>query len=759
MQKRLCLILLTFALTRIAAAQQFDFPESAASDPATLSKAVPVLARQVISAYKEQDRDKYLENLFALQLAAGHYAEAGRSIVTLRELRRPAHPMRSAWENVQYEIYARAGAIQAAERKPFDQAYQQAFREVLGALDDRTSALVIREVTVVDESWMRPALEGDLAKQKGKSNIALPDALALVRDYEAVQAYHDPAPLLAALVAKDDARRYIVEKDIRVKTPDGATVCTLVERPRAASGRLPTLLKFTIYVNPGEVSNDVRLSAANGYAAVMGATRGKACSPDTPIEPYEYDGRDAAALIDWISTQPWSDGRVGMYGGSYDGFTPWAAAKYMPKGLKAIMVGAPVAPGSDVPMEGNVFWNFVYPWPFYTSYSKGLDETTYGSYKRWRKLDHDWYVSGRAYRDLEKIDGTPNPVFDRWISHPGYDAYWQSMIPYQQEFARVTIPVLTTAGYYYGGPGAAVYYFAQHQKYLPRAEHYLVIGPYHHIGAQFGVVGLLGNIFDSLAGLKLDEVAIRDFVELRYQWFDYILKGAPKPALLQDKVNYQVTGANVWKHAPTLASMAGSAMRLHLSGDRAGDAYRLTEKTSGKAVDLKVDLADRSDADRKVPGGGVVDKQVDARNGLEFVSDPLQKATELSGLFSGRLDFEPNKRDFDFEIDLYEQTQKGEYVQLTSYWTRASYVADRAHRQLLTSGKRQSLEFQSIRLMSRQLQPGSRIVAVLRVIKESGRQINYGTGKDVSDETVQDAKEPLEIRWYDDSYLDFPVGR
>src|SRR5206468_995605 len=148
-------------------------------------------------------------------------------------------------------------------------------------------------------------------------------------------------------------------------------------------------------------------TASNGYVAVVGFTRGKLCSPEKPI-PYEHDGPDAAVMIDWISKQAWSDGRVGMYGGSYSGFTAWAAAKQAPKALKAIMVGAPVAPGIDVPMEGNVFWNFVYPWPFYTTNNKTLDNATYNDKKRWDRLNHDWYVSGRVYRSLEQIDGTPN---------------------------------------------------------------------------------------------------------------------------------------------------------------------------------------------------------------------------------------------------------------------------------------------------------------------------------------------------------------
>src|SRR2546429_304188 len=81
----------------------------------------------------------------------------------------------------------------------------------------------------------------------------------------------------------------------------------------------------------------------------------------------------AVAAIDWITRQPWSDGRVGMFGGSYPGGAAWAATKRMPKALKTIVVGAPVGPAIDVPMENGIFWNFVYPWPFFTTDDKWLD--------------------------------------------------------------------------------------------------------------------------------------------------------------------------------------------------------------------------------------------------------------------------------------------------------------------------------------------------------------------------------------------------
>jgi uncharacterized protein len=760
MYKPLSFVLLNLVLTFHLEAQQFAFPEPASQDPAALSKAVVGLAGQALAVYKDDDREKYLSNLSALQAVAGEDAEAVQSFVALRDFRRSARVSNAAWRDLQFEVYVRAKAAASARNLSFDEAYKQAFRAVFGQLDNPTSAAAMPLFNVADQSWADPALQSDLDAQKGKSSIALGAAVALVSDYEAVQAYRASASLRSALIAEDDSRRYTIERDIQVRTGDGATVCALVVRPRASNGRLPALLLFTIYYDFADNLNDARLTAAHGYASVVGFTRGKACSPDKPV-PYEHDGADAASLIDWITAQPWSDGRVGMYEGSYNGFTQWATAKYMPKGLKAMMTGAPAAPGIDVPMEGNVFWNFLYPWTFYTANGKGADDATYNDRKRWEKLDHDWYVSGRAYRDLDKIDRTPNPIFDRWIEHPSYDTYWQSMIPYQAEFARINIPVLITIGYYAGGPGAGVYYFSQHEKYNPVAEHYLLIGPYGHIEAQYGPFGLLGNSVTSLSGLKLDPVAVLNLTDLRYQWFDYVFKNSPRPDLLKDRVNYEVTGANVWKHASSLATMADGTRRFYLSAIKSDQVHRLNEQKDAHdgSSDLKVDLADRSDADRKVPGGGVLDTEVDTWNGIEFISDPLTKAAELSGLFSGQFDFVTNKKDFDFEIDMYELTPHGDYIQLAPFWSRASYVGDRSRPHLLTAGKRQRMDFQSLRLMSRQLQKGSRIVAVLRVIKEPGRQINYGTGEDVSTETIQNAHSPLEIHWYNDSYLDLPVGR
>jgi putative CocE/NonD family hydrolase len=755
----LALALSLFAIPAVA--QKLNSPAeinipAEITDEAALPRVMPRFAKAVIGS-QEDGRPPELAALFKAQLVAGLYEDALASLDKLRAplTGDPSPRLRARY--LAYVLYARSQLAAKKAGVSFQAAYRKTFRAMILPLDNRTSAMVVNGLSFDNLSQANLALARDLGPLKGKSAISLTDGMKLIGDYNERSVYRAFGAASAELIAADDAHRYEIRKNVLVATPDGASLCALIVRP-LGKAKLPTLLQFTIYNDEGALFREARRAASNEYVGVMGLTRGKGCSPGE-IVPYEHDGADAAALIDWIANQPWSDGKVGMYGGSYSGFTPWAAAKHQPKALKAIMVGAPVAPGVDVPMEGNIFWNFVYPWPFYTTSNKSLNDEIYNDRPRWAKLDHDWYTSGRPYRDLDRIEGTPNPIFDRWTSHPTYDAYWQSMIPYQEEFSRIAIPVLQTAGYYYGGPGAAVYYLGQHVKYRPEARHYLIIGPYDHLVAQRGTAGPDGDL-ESISGYRLDPAAKIDLTELRYRWFDHTLKGGPKPALLADNINYQVTGANVWKHAPSLAAMASGSSRYFLTADLAGQTYRLSASApAGGSIPLSVDLADRRDADAQTPGGDVQDKALDSSNGLVFISEPLSIPTEMSGLFGGHLEFTVNKSDFDFQVGLYELTVDKDYVQLAPYWSRASYVQDLTHRHLLSAGQRQSLDFKSVRLMSRRLSAGSRLVAVLSVVKESGREINYGTGKEVVDESLADAKEPLQISVLGGSYLELPLGR
>jgi putative CocE/NonD family hydrolase len=476
-------------------------------------------------------------------------------------------------------------------------------------------------------------------------------------------------------------------------------------------------------------------------------SRGKGRSPDA-IVPYEHDGADAAAVIDWISRQPWNDGRVGMYGGSYSGYTQWAALKRRPKALKAIATSATTAPGIDVPMEGGIFLNFMYPWPLYAASNRWLDDARYGDNARWAALNRNWYASGRAYRELPAIEGSANPLFANWLKHPGYDAYWQAMIPQGDAFASIDIPVLATTGYFDGAQAGALHYFREHLRHRPEADHTLLIGPYEHFTMQTGVP-------TTVQGYAPEPAARIDLQALRLAWFDHVLKGAPKPEVLADRVNWQVMGADAWRHAHTLEAMATRTQRLCLVPGATADANTLSTQPQPQAiVTQRVDFSDRRDADWTQPANAV-NTQLDPHAGLVFVGDALPQDAELAGAFKGVLDFTVNKRDVDVVLGVYERNAKGEYLDLAWWLQRASYNADRRQRRLLQANAPQRLIVENTRLIGRKLAAGSRIVVTLGVIKQPDRQLNLGSGKEPSDEVIADAGQPLEIHWRGSSCLEF----
>ncbi len=111
----------------------------------------------------------------------------------------------------------------------------------------------------------------------------------------------------------------------------------------------------------------------------------------------------------------------------------------------------------------------------------------------------------------------------------------------------------------------------------------------------------------------------------------------------------------------------------------------------------------------------------------------------------------------DFSVTLYELMPDGKYFYLSYFMGRASYAWDKSKRQLLKSIQIQTIPFTNTYITSKKISNGSRIVIVLNVNKSPDEQINYGTGKEVSDESIEDAKTPLKIKWYTDSFIKIPV--
>jgi uncharacterized protein len=742
-----CMILAPHPAKATAPDLEFHAPATG-SDPST-SAIMRDLAERLLPVYQEADPDRYLANLSALQMVAGDYRAAYVSRQSLRDRRRRKDAGQPVGRAVIYDMYASARAMEAENRIPFGEAFTKAFHDVMDRLDDR-DAYAVAQWLERSLPEFQDALQRSLDQLRASGSVNQSEAVDLIRAYLSFDIYRTVAPLVASLDLEEDHRRYTADEEVRIKTRDGVSISAVVVRPKTPPKPLPALLEFTIFESP----NFAKECAAHGYVGVVAYTRGKHDGAQRVV-PFQHDGDDARAVINWIAKQAWSDGRVGMYGEGYSGFTPWAAATQVPAALKAIATSAGSAPGIDVPMDGSVFQNSAYRWSLSVTEPKGYGEKKYDDDALWRSLDQKWYASGRSYRELGHVFGTHNPIFIRWLNHPSYDRFWQKMIPYREQFAHINIPVLTTTGYFAASEPAALYYFTEHYRYNPRADHTLLIGPYDDSVMQRGVPA-------ALHGYEVEATAVINLHELRYEWFDHVFKGTAAPALLKERINYEVMGANTWRHAPTLEAMGKAAQRFYLDAIPSYEGYRLTRRKNAKLAFVRqaVSLADRKDAGW-MPPVDLISKNLVSHNSLLFASEPLSKPIEFSGLFSGRLDFTVNKMDVDLNIVFYERLANGDYVRLfnPTYEFRASYVRDRVHRHLLKAGERQELPLISERLTSRELQAGSRLVVVLGINKRPDREINYGTGNDVSEDSIADARVPVKIRWYNDSYIDIPTRK
>jgi putative CocE/NonD family hydrolase len=546
-----------------------------------------------------------------------------------------------------------------------------------------------------------------------------------------------------------DNENYIIDSNVMIKTASGARLSAVIVRDKNMVTPQPTALQFHIYADLKDHLKTAINAAKHGYIGIVVDTRGKRLSPDEII-PYEHDAKDVYDVIEWISKQDFSDGRVAMYGGSYLGFTQWGAAKYMHPALKTIVPSVANNPMHGLPMENNIFTTANYQWPFYVTNNKMLDNKVNDNRNYWNKAMNDWYVSGRSYRDIDKIEGTANPLLQNFLNHPAHDDYWLDMGPKANEYSKINIPVLSINGYYDDGHISSLYYLNQHTKYNENAQHYWVIGPYNHFFSKSKTIN----------GYEKDPIAALDRTELAFQWFDYVLKGAKKPDLVKSKINYQLMGDNSWQHADSLAELNNDYQRFYLSNAKHREAYLLDKQMADKVDSLKqiVDLADRTTStNTDYYYNPIIKAELTDPTGFTFVSLPFEQDTSVHGSFSGEIQVKINKKDFDLGMTFYELTANGKYFELFYYIGRASYAKNPSKRRLLTPGTIETVPFKNTRMTGKLFKKGSRLVAVINVNKNESAQVNFGTGKDVSDETIEDGKEPLIVEWLNSSFINVPM--
>jgi len=699
MSRCLIVCLLLCAAAPVFAAEDLDFRAPAGPDGPLTATAMRSLAVRALPVYKNPVRAQFLANLSALQIVAGDYVAANSTRESLDEVRRRTKTVPAIDLSIIYDVYARARAMEVKNHSTFERAFTDVFHQTVSPLGDRAAFTVTRWLATPLPVF-RNNFQSELDRVRGEQRITLSQAVDLVWAYLSFDAFRSFSEVAAPLIAEDDRRRYVIDDEVLVRTPQRASISAVLVRPRNAPASLPTLLEFTTFVGSNYDAMDC---AAHGYVGVIAYARGRARSPDALI-PYEHDGDDARAVIAWIARQRWSNGSVGMYGSGYAGFAAWAAAKRSAPALKALAASSPFAPGLDAP-------------------------------------------------SIERVPGLPASVYRRWLRHPSFDSYWQTMLPYAEDFAHIDIPVLTTTGYFDPHQADAMYYFAEHLRQDPQANQTLLLGPYDAEAMRRGPLGVIG-------GYSLDPAALIDLKALRFQWFDHVLKNGPQPGLLAARVNFQVMGANTWRHAGSLEQMANGSVRLYLDPSRAGGHFRLSGHSPSRKryIEFTVPLESSGDEASGTAAGSaaaangseapaeLVSREIAPADSVTFVSGPLQRPMVMSGSLSGLLSFATNQRRLGVELTLYELLPNGNYFKLfaTPDDIDLHHVPVHGPPRPIVPKRRERFPFRGERLTSVEFKTGARIVLVLAVAPPPAEAAKAST---------------LEVRWYGGSYVELPVER
>lgn len=550
---------------------------------------------------------------------------------------------------------------------------------------------------------------------------------------------------------------------VRIPMRDGVHLNATVFKPKAMPTPLPVVFTLTPYI-ADSYEDRASYFARHGYVFALVDVRGRGNS-DGEFEPFANEARDGYDIVEWLARQPWSNGKVAMWGGSYAGFDQWATLKERPPHLATIVPAAAAAAAVDFPFYNGMFSSYIIQWLTFTSGKTGNGKQ-FGDSAFWAEKFRERYTRNLAFRELDQIVGNTSTVFQKWMAHPEPDSYWDAMYPTPEQFAKIDIPILTITGHYDGDQAGAMHYYHDHMRYgspAARDRHYLIIGPWDHAGTR--------TPNRDVGGLKFGEASMLDLNNLHREWYDWTMKGGPKPAFLKQRVAYYAVGPEEWKYAPNLEAVSNHTVTLYLNSTagQANDALHSGTLDRAKPagapdhyiydpLDLRPGALET--ADNPSPLTDQTEPLHLFGNGLVYHSAPFEEDTEISG--NVRLDawISMDVPDTDFEVNLYEILPNGGSVLLSGDALRARYRESLRKPALAPAGQIVKYEFRGFTWFSRRIAKGSRLRLMLRSPNSIQLEKNYNSGGVVANESGKDAR-TAHIALYHDaahpSSLELPV--
>ena len=356
----------------------------------------------------------------------------------------------------------------------------------------------------------------------------------------------------------------VIENRVAVPMRDGVTLYADIYRP-VGDGRHPVIVSRTPYSTerqPSAYAAAVYFSR-RGYAYVFQDVRGRHESEGV-WEPFRDDIEDGYDTVEWAAAQPWSNGKVGMEGGSYLGHVQWRAAEAAPPHLVAIFprVASTSIYHDWITVNGGWRLAFNFGWGPVRQESRIMQNTGPHTMDGGPPgIGYDRVVWHLPLNEMQALVGRNAQFYRDWIAHPDYDDYWRPL-NVEERFERVRVPVHVMGGYFdIFAQGTLRGYAGMRARggtETARRGSHMVIGPWEH------------GVSRSAGEMDWGESALVDTNALALRWFDYWLKGMDNGLRQEPPVKIFVMGRNEWRYereyplartryAPLYLDSAGSA--------------------------------------------------------------------------------------------------------------------------------------------------------------------------------------------------------
>jgi uncharacterized protein len=340
------------------------------------------------------------------------------------------------------------------------------------------------------------------------------------------------------------AESYAVTTDYQVeaKMRDGVILRADVYRPKSEE-TFPILLERTPY-NKSRSAGFAFTAAARGYVVIVQDVRGRYMS-EGEWYPFKNEANDGYDTVERAAALPYSNGKVGMFGGSYVGATQMLTAIAHPPHLTGI---CPVVTASNY-HDGWTYQGGAFEQWFNESWTSGLAQDTLNRSveKNTNALNGMWKLPLTSYPLFEPpraslgADLTESlaPYFLDWLAHPNYDEYWKRW-SIEEHYPDINVPILTVAAWYDIFLGGSLRNYIGVKSHggsdaARRGQRLLVtIGGHAGSGRKIGEVDFGPN-----ADFDEDQVTL--------SWYDHLFKNAENEFATKKPVRIFVIGANQWR--------------------------------------------------------------------------------------------------------------------------------------------------------------------------------------------------------------------